>query len=35
MTPFAIAGMQLNVSAVNDNVAYMKARLDLLMHIYP
>lgn len=35
MTPFAIAGMQLNVSAVHDNVAYMKARLDLLMHIYP
>ncbi len=35
MTPFAIAGMQLNLSAVHDNVAYMRARLDLLMHIYP
>ena len=35
MTPFAIAGMQLNLSAVHDNVAYMRARLDLLTHIYP
>ena len=35
MTPIAIAGMQLNLSAVHDNVAYMRSRLDLLMHIYP
>ena len=35
MTPFAIAGMQLNLSAVHDNVGYMRSRLDLLMHIYP
>ena len=35
MTPFAIAGMQLNLSAVHDNMAYLRARLDLLMHVYP
>lgn len=35
MTPFSIAGMQLNLSAVHDNLAYMSSRLDLLMHIYP
>ena len=35
MTPFAIAGMQLNLSAEHDNIAYMRARLDLLMNIYP
>ncbi len=35
MTPIAIAGMQLNLSAVHDNVSYMRSRLDLLMHIYP
>ncbi|MCB1022369.1 MAG: carbon-nitrogen hydrolase family protein [Bryobacterales bacterium] len=35
MTPFAIAGMQLNLSAEHDNIAYMRSRLGLLMHIYP
>ena len=35
MTPFSIAGMQLNLSAEHDNVAYMRSRLGLLMHIYP
>ena len=35
MTPFAIAGLQLNLSAVQTNVPYMRSRLDLLMHIYP
>jgi predicted amidohydrolase len=35
MTPFSIAGMQLNLSAVRDNIPLMQARLDLLMHIYP
>ncbi|MEZ5355037.1 MAG: carbon-nitrogen hydrolase family protein [Bryobacteraceae bacterium] len=35
MTPFAIAGIQLNLSALQDNVGYMRARLDLAMEIYP
>ena len=35
MTPFAIAGMQLNLTAIQSNVPYMRSRLDLLMHIYP
>ena len=35
MTPFSIAGMQLNLSAEHDNIAYMRSRLNLLMHIYP
>ena len=35
MTPFSIAGMQLNLSAVRDNIPYMRSRLDLLMHVYP
>lgn len=35
MTPFSIAGMQLNLSAVRDNIPLMQGRLDLLMHIYP
>jgi predicted amidohydrolase len=35
MTPFAIAGMQLDLSAVKDNVPHMQSRLSLLMHIYP
>lgn len=35
MTPFAIAGMQLQLSAVHENVTQMKARLDVLMHVYP
>ncbi len=35
MTPFAIAGMQLELSAVHQNVTQMKGRLDVLMHVYP
>ncbi len=35
MKPFAIAGMQLNLSAVHENVTQMGARLDVLMSIYP
>ncbi len=35
MTPFSIAGMQLNLSAIHENIAYIRSRLDLLMHIYP
>ena len=35
MTPFAIAGMQLHLSALHSNVPYMRSRLDLLMYIYP
>ncbi|MEZ5403796.1 MAG: carbon-nitrogen hydrolase family protein [Bryobacteraceae bacterium] len=35
MTPFAIAGVQLNLSAEHDNIGYMRSRLHLLMEIYP
>ncbi len=35
MTPFAIAGMQLHLSALENNLPRMRARLDLLMHVYP
>jgi predicted amidohydrolase len=35
MTPFAIAGIQMNVSALESNVEGMKHRLDLLMVRFP
>lgn len=35
MKPFAVAGMQLNLSAVKENVTEMGARLDVLMSVYP
>lgn len=35
MKPFAIAGMQLDLSAVTENVTHMGQRLDVLMSIYP
>ena len=35
MKPFAIAGMQLNLSAVTENVTLMGQRLDVLMSVYP
>lgn len=35
MTPFSIAGMQLNLSATQDNIPHMRHRFDLLMQIYP
>lgn len=35
MKPFAIAGMQLDLSAVRSNVDYMGQRLDVLMSVYP
>lgn len=35
MKPFAIAGMQLNLSAMQENVSLMGARLDVLLSIYP
>jgi len=35
MKPFAIAGMQLELSAVEENISHMAARLDVLMHVYP
>jgi len=35
MKPFAIAGMQLELSAVHSNVEYMGQRLDVLMSVYP
>lgn len=35
MRPFAIAGMQLHLSAERENLPYMQARLDYLMHLFP
>lgn len=35
MKPFAIAGMQLELSAVQPNVQHMGTRLDILMSVYP
>jgi len=35
LKPFAIAGMQLELSAVHENVTQMGQRLDVLMHVYP
>ncbi|HUF68451.1 MAG TPA: carbon-nitrogen hydrolase family protein [Longimicrobiales bacterium] len=35
MTPFAIAGMQLNLAGAGDNLPRMAQRLDYLMHLYP
>jgi predicted amidohydrolase len=35
MKPFAIAGMQLELSAVSENITHMGQRLDVLMSVYP
>ncbi len=35
MKPFAIAGMQLELSAVTENVTHMGQRLEVLMSVYP
>ncbi len=35
MTPFAIAGVQMHVAALNDNVEGMRHRLDVLMTRFP
>lgn len=35
MTPFAIAGIQMKVSAVASNVEMMKLKLDITMNLYP
>ncbi len=35
MKPFAIAGMQLDLSAIHENVTQMGVRLDVLMSVYP
>ena len=35
MKPFAIAGIQMNVSAVTSNVEMMKLKLDITMNLYP
>jgi len=35
MTPFAIAGIQMHVSALESNVAGMKHRVDILMQRFP
>jgi predicted amidohydrolase len=34
-TPFAIAGIQQTLSAVEENVSRMENRLSVLMHVYP
>jgi predicted amidohydrolase len=35
MTPFAIAGVQMHVSAQSENVSAMRHQIDVLMGIYP
>jgi predicted amidohydrolase len=35
MTPFAIAGIQMHVAALNSNVDAMRSRLDVLMQRFP
>jgi predicted amidohydrolase len=35
MKPFAIAGVQMKVSAVHSNVEMMKLKLDITMNLYP
>lgn len=35
MKPFAIAGIQMKVSAIQSNVAMMKLKLDIAMNLYP
>ncbi|HPR08899.1 MAG TPA: carbon-nitrogen hydrolase family protein [Denitromonas sp.] len=35
MKPFAIAGIQMNVSAIESNVERMKLKLDITMNLYP
>ncbi len=35
MNPFAIAGLQLELSAVHENVTLMRQKLDVLMSVYP
>ncbi len=35
MKPFAIAGIQMPVSAIQSNVALMKIKLDVLMSVFP
>lgn len=35
MTPFAVAGLQINLPAETDNLSLMAARLEALMQLYP
>lgn len=35
MKPYAIAGMQLQLSGSGNNLTHMQARLDYLMHLFP
>ncbi len=35
MTPFAIAGVQMHISGVSENVTAMRHQIDVLMGIYP
>lgn len=35
MTPFAIGGLQMNVSGLRDNLPYLQAKLDYFMYLFP
>ena len=35
MTPFAIAGIQMHITALYDNIANMRHRLEILMGLFP
>ena len=35
MKPYAIAGMQLQLSGLRDNLPYIQARLDYMMYLFP
>lgn len=35
MTPFAIAGLQLHLSGLHDNLPHVRARMDYLMYVFP
>jgi predicted amidohydrolase len=35
VTPFAIGGLQMNVSGLHSNLPYMRAKLDYFMYLFP
>jgi predicted amidohydrolase len=35
MTPYAIGGLQMNVSGLRDNLPYLQAKLDYFMYLFP
>jgi hypothetical protein len=35
MTPFAIAGIQMHVAALRENISAMRHQIDLLMNRFP